>query len=102
MSGEKMTARDILMSLRRLFTAGQWCRGSFHITHHGKHYFCLVGGLNHVTRYANNTNSYQQARRALRLAAGQELTSFNDRQADVGPVIDVIDQAIKRVSSNDG
>lgn len=70
-----MTAREILMSTKRLFTSGHWTEGAMHtrVLRDGEltDVYCLVGGLRHSTpgKYGVS-GEYVRACRALVKALG--------------------------------
>lgn len=95
-----MKARDILMGTRRLFTAGQWTRGTF-VRHGERDLYCLVGGLRHIAYgkpcWEVGDPAYFEAKSALTSAIGGDLIRFNDSQHSVEPVIRAIDQAVSLI-----
>jgi hypothetical protein len=95
-----MTGRDALMQLRRLFTAGNWCRYKMHRKWAGKDYYCFVGGLRHVTGLdfqgeAIHLDAFHEAQSAfVKAIGGRDPMNFNDNQESVDAVIEKIDEAV--------
>lgn len=102
-----MNGRDVLMGTRRLFTAGQWTRGSFRRKREGEpDLYCLVGGLRHVAYGSpllerRSDHAYREAKLALATTLGYDLIYFNDHQDSPEPVIAAIDQAVALIDERD-
>lgn len=103
-----MTAREVLIKTRRLFTSGKWTRGTMHRTINDEDYYCLVGGIRATSgfdfRYGgwketDGRLAYHEARTALaQVVPNGDIVSYNDRHGrKVEDVIEKIDLALEKV-----